>query len=221
MIDFNTDVEEVENQEDDDDFGAVVRESWDSTPENPKWVIVNETMYEIPNNTYRWKLLYRIKFKLPDDFDIGFYTRYTVRARFYGNTQALASYTPPAGAFQPNTLIEGPAGYGESGLLHGVTSPSDDGWGQVSWLGEPCWDGQGASPETMLQRYNLDRKGGTINDVWAPLRFNDLPYPPYILIQTSDAYIGHIEVTEIVFHNGEKEYTVYEDEDDEEPEDKI
>jgi len=183
-----------------------------------KRAIVNTETYEVPYNTNRWRILYRISFKLPDDFNTGFYTRYTIRARFYANEQGAKSWTDET-AFTPNVPAAA-AGYSRDGWLRkagygeldadGITwkeySRSEDGWGQISWTSEANWNGQGADEQTMLQRYNLDRKGGTINDTWAPLRSKELAYPPYLLIQTSDAYIGHIEITEIVFHNG-VEYT--------------
>jgi len=193
------------------DYKAKVREAWDSTPSSPKYVIVNEVTYDVPNNTNRWRILYRIALKNGLALDTGFYTRYTIRARFYANQQGAKSWTDST-AFTPNKPAAA-SGYSKDGLLHGVDHPSDNGWGQISWTGVSNWNGQGADADTMLQRYNLDMKGGTLNDTWAPLRYQEKAYPPYLLIQTSDAYIGHIEVTQIVFHNGEdKKYTEYEDE---------
>jgi hypothetical protein len=201
------------------DYLPEVKEAWDSKPEHPKWVIVNTVTYDVPYNTNRWRIIYRIKLKSgvlngpTADFDVGFYTRYTIRGRFYANKQGTKSWT--GGGFKPNSQADD-FGYKEEGLLKGVSSPSDDGWGQISWCMAPNWSGEGANPDTLLQRYNLDRKGGTINDVWAPTRA--LPqgefFPEYLIVQTSDNYIGHIEITQIVFHNGEKKYTMYEDEDD-------
>jgi hypothetical protein len=215
IIDFLTEVESVVSSIDagygNVDYDAKVREAWDSTTENPKWVIVNDTTYDLPYNTNRWRILYRVSLKLPDDFNTGFYTRYTIRARFYANQQGKEGFAEE-GKFVPNKPAKA-AGYSKDGLLTGVSSPSDDGWGQISWCSEANWNGGGADAETMVQRYNLDRKGGTIDDTWAPLRSQNLPYPPYLLIQTSDNYIGHIEITQIVFHNGEKKYTMYENED--------
>jgi len=224
IINFQTEIDSVTSSPSDDQYGNVnydakVREAWDSTAEKPKWVIVNDGTYDAPYNTNRWRILYRIQFKLPADFSTGFYTRYTIRARFYANKQGARTWT--GGGFQPNKPTE-EAGYSEKGWLTSLKylaaddpdpSRSEDGWGQVSWCSTANWDGQGASAETMLQRYNLDRKGGTIEDTWAPLRSQELAYPPYLLIQTSDAYVGHIEITEIVFHNGEKKYTMYEGEE--------
>jgi hypothetical protein len=205
------------------DYAPVVREAWDS-PNGPgflsggkKYVIVNTNTYDVPNNTNRWRIIYRIKLKAgvlngTSPFDVGFYSRYTIRARFYGNQQATQDWT--GGGFQPNTPCE-ESGYKEKGLLVGVSSQSDDGWGQISWCLAANWDGQGANDETLLQRYNLDRKGGTINDVWAPMRAlpNGKTYPEYLIVQTSDNYIGHIEIYQIVFHNGEWEHGAYEGEE--------
>jgi len=208
-------------------YNAVSRLAWDSTTEKPKQVIVNNNTYDVPYNPNRWRILYRIHLQLPETFSTGFYTRYTIRARFYANRQGAATWLtdpdrdPTASAFTPNKPAA-QSGYKAEGLLTSAkykdpTDPnpsrSDDGWGQISWTSEANWNGQGADAETMLQRYNLDRKGGTIDDPWAPLKSKELPYPPYLLIQTSDNYIGHIEVYEIVFHNGEKKYTMYEDEE--------
>jgi hypothetical protein len=215
VVDFKRDVIAVQNHdgssEGTNSFEAKVREAWDSTEANPKWVIVNERIYDVPENTNRWKILYRINFRFPSTFSTEFYTRYTIRARFYANKQGAKSWTD-ATAFTPNKPADA-AGYSKDGLLQGVSSPSDDGWGQISWTSVANWNGQGADADTMLQRYNLDRKGGTIDDTYAVLRNKDAKFPPYLLVQTSDNYIGHIEITEIVFHNGEKKYTMYTDEE--------
>jgi hypothetical protein len=215
IVDLQNDIDSVASSEVSGNYGTteydpVVREAWDSTAENPKWVVVNQNAYTPPYNENRWRILYRIAFKDDLELNVGFYTRYTIRARFYANTQATTAWTE--GGFQPNNLAE-EAGYSEAGLLKGVNSQSDDGWGQISWTLVANWNGQGADAETMLQRYNLDRKGGTINDTWVPARGQDLDYPPFLLIQTSDNYIGHIEVYQIVFHNGEWEHTAYEGEE--------
>jgi hypothetical protein len=256
IVNFQTEIAEVVSPnlgvEGSNDYGPgtnppgydpEVREAWDSTPENPKWVIVNNVTYDIPNNPNRWRILYRIKFNWPSTFDTGFYTRYTIRARFYANKQGKEGFVGGAGVFTPGTPAE-ESGYSEKGWLKktgydkfeddGVTrkeiSRSDDGWGQISWTIVPNWNGGGADAETLLQRYNLDRKGGTINDSWQPLRGSkaEKAKPAYLLIQTSDNYIGHIEITEIVFHNGkisddpledEWIHTAYVDEEKPEPTD--
>jgi hypothetical protein len=211
IIDFDKDITKLEGSTD-EKYGNV-----DYSPKvvdsiiDGKRAIVNTVTYDVPYNTNRWRILYRISLKLPSTFSTDFYTRYTIRARFYANKQGAKSWTDET-AFTPNKPAD-EAGYSKEGWLHGVSSQSDDGWGQVSWCSVANWDGQGADAGTMLQRYNLDRKGGTINDTWAPLRSKDLLYPPYLLIQTSDAYIGHIEVYQIVFHNGEWEHTAYEGEE--------
>jgi hypothetical protein len=214
IVNFVTEIDEVQNHDGSSEgtssYGALVRDAWDSAATNPKKVIVNAITYDVPNNTNRWKILYRVKMKL-GSFNVNFYTRYTIRARFYANKQGAKSWTDMT-QFTPNKPANG-SGYNANGLLRGVSSPSDDGWGQISWTLVDNWDGAGASADTMIQRYNLDRKGGTINDTWAPLRGTTLPWPPYLLIQTSDNYIGHIEITQIVFHNGEKKYTMHEDEE--------
>jgi len=211
IVDFEKDVAEVISATDESyggvDYAAKVRGAWDDPARK---VIVNDVTYDTPYNTNRWRILYRVKMSM-GSFNVGFYTRYTIRARFYANKQGGPN-PPDAAAFTPNKPAKG-SGYNANGLLRGVNSPSDDGWGQISWTLVANWNGQGADADTMLQRYNLDRKGGTINDTWAPLRGTTQPWPPYLLIQTSDNYIGHIEITQIVFHNGEKKYTMYEDEE--------
>jgi len=242
VVDFKTEIVGIEPSIDSAygnvNYAPAIREAWDSTPENPKWVIVNNTMYDFPYNTNRWRILYRIEFKWPDDFATGFYTRYTIRARFYANQQGVKGWKQKPGHegdFAPSDISAAEeAGYSAKGWLkkegyddfgddgkRKEVSRSNDGWGQVSWISEANWNGQGADEQTMLQRYNLDRKGGTINDTWSPQRNKDAN-PPYLLIQTSDAYIGHIEITEIVFHNGrvlddpaedEWQYTAYVDEE--------
>jgi len=228
-------------------YKPVIQEAWDSTGANPKWVIVNERTYDVPFNPNRWRILYRVKLQIQDavvdgikiPFESGFYTKYTIRARFYANKQGAVSWPNDPnydqGAFKPDKPAE-VVGYSEKGWLQKLgygeknddgspkeISRSNDGWGQISWVGVANWDGAGASADTMLQRYNLDRKGGTINDdlIFAG-SYANLAYPPYLLIQTSDNYIGHIEITEIVFHNGvidddplldEWKYTAYEGEE--------
>jgi len=201
-------------------YKPVVRQAWDSTTANPKWVIVNETTYNVPYNPNRWRILYRIKFKWPANFDTAFYTKYTIRARFYANRQALKTWlTDPdykEGSFQPDVPVD-VAGYSEKGWLKKKgyddfdadgkrveISRSNDGWGQISWVMVANWNGGGNDAETLLQRYNIDRKGGTIGDDWAPLRGTDAQKgkPAYLLVQTSDNYIGHIEITDIIFYNG-------------------
>jgi hypothetical protein len=208
VVDFDKHLEYVQ------DWGGArgdlvpeVRNSYDG-----KRVIVNTKTYDVPNNAGRWEILYRIKFKWPDDFSTGFYTRYTIRARFYANQQGAKSWT--GGGFKPNNPADA-SGYSSAGRLFGINNPSDDGWGQVSWTLTEAATGEGANATTIIQRYNLDRKGGTIDDSWESEKGTpaERAKPPYLIIQTSDNYIGHIEITQIVFHNGEEKYTMYEDEE--------
>jgi uncharacterized repeat protein (TIGR02543 family) len=213
VVDFTTEIDGPiyswsEGATGDVDYEPVVR---DSVIDGRK-VIVNNVTYDVPYNTGRWKILYRVKFKWPSGFDTGFYTSYTIRARFYANQQGTKSWS--GGGFQPNNPADA-AGYSKAGLLRGSSSPSDDGWGQISWVTATSGNGTQADAATLIQRYNLDRKGGTINDAYVPLRGTsaEKAQPPYLIVQTSDNYIGHIEITEIVFHNGEAKYTMYEDEE--------
>jgi len=200
---------------------ADVVEAWDSTAQNPKWVTVNQTTYDVPDNSGRWKILYRIKLDIqPEDgvaFNIGYYTKYTVRARFYANRQGCENWKVGGdadfkeGAFTPTKPAKA-SGYSADGLLvnakynptdTGTTdySPVEDGWGQISWVIDD-YNGSASDANTMQQRYNLNRKGGTINDTFNFTAGQDLPYPPYLIVQTSDNFIGHIEIYEITFHNG-------------------
>lgn len=206
--------------------------AWDSTTEKDKWVIVNTVTYDVPYNFNRWRILYRIEFDWPSDFSTAFYTKYTVRARFYANQQGVEGWADDhPGTFVPNKPAKAP-GYKEDGWLtrkeydpaHPADSMAEDGWGQLSWLRVANGQGTQADAGTLLQRYNLDRKGGTINDDWAPLRgeLTEKNKPQYLIIQTSDQFVGHIEIYEIVFHNGvvsndpsldEWQYTAYIDEE--------
>jgi hypothetical protein len=243
-VNFETDIEEIVSSPADGygdvDYKPMVIDSWDDVPQK---VIVNTVAYDAPHNTNRWRIIYRIKFNWPDTFSTEFYTKYTIRARFYANEQGKEGWLDDpahAGSFVPDVPAE-EAGYGAKGWLvkkdyDGILdedeeiefvdpetgdsemvpnpnykklkgpefSRSNDGWGQVSWTMAPNWSGEGANAETLLQRYNLDRKGGTIADDWAPQRgtAEQKSQPAYLIIQTSDAYIGHIEITDIIFYNG-------------------
>jgi len=220
VVDFDKDVESVRNWGGDrGDLEPVIINS----VIDGKRVIVNKNTYDVPKNEGRWEILYQLKFKWPSEFSSGFYTNYTIRARFYANQQGAKTWT--GGGFKPNKPADA-SGYSVAGWLtakdydpsktpNPQPSKSEDGWGQVSWTTTQDATGVGADATTLLQRYNLDRKGGTINDTWEPANGTaaEKQRPPYLLIQTSDNYIGHIEVIQIVFHNGEKKYTMYEGEE--------
>jgi hypothetical protein len=252
-VNFETDIEKIDSSPAEDygnvNYNPIVRGAWDDPS---KKVIVNTVAYDVPNNTNRWRIIYRIKFNWPADFSTEFFTKYTIRARFYANQQGVEGWKESdpshAGDFVPDVpaVAKGYSkdgwlwkkdynGYDEDEFIY-FTDPetgepiidpetdepkkepnpnygklkgpefsrSNDGWGQVSWCLAENWSGEGANAETLLQRYNLDRKGGTIGDDWAPQRgtAEQKAQPAYLIIQTSDAYIGHIEITDIIFYNG-------------------
>jgi hypothetical protein len=83
------------------------------------------------------------------------------------------------------------------------------GYGQISFCISTTGNGEGANGQTIFQQYNLgmgqEGDGGTVNSTWKPSAPGDANRDPVrpqvLLIQTSDDWIGHIEVTEIRFHN--------------------
>jgi len=162
--------------------------------------IKNSVMYDGAKN--RWLILYRIGLGLPADFNMGYYARYTVRAKFYGNNRAILG--------DPDYSV----GYMDD--ANAITAIGDEmppkaGYGQISWCvtktsnGNPGQDAQGV----IAQQYNLGTT--TINNQWLvggsyTGSKEDAIRPNYLLIQTSDNWIGWIEITEIIFHNGEDEF---------------
>lgn len=188
-----------------------------------KGSIKNSVVYDGAKN--RWLIMYRIglvhidkvkengqdvlkedvsKSVLPQDFNMGYYSRYTVRARFYGNERAILG----------NPLYS--SGYmNDANAIKNVGDemPPQAGYGQISWCvtddsnGNPGQDHTGV----IAQQYNLGTT--TINNTWKIggdyQKEGDPKYavrPPYLLVQTSDNWIGWIEITEIIFHNGEDEF---------------
>jgi uncharacterized repeat protein (TIGR02543 family) len=163
--------------------------------------IKNDIMYE--GGDSRWEIMYRISLDLPEGFDMGYYTRYNVRARFYGNKRAIlgdpdyaSGYMNDANAIQ----------------AVGDEMPPIEGYGQISWSTVPNDNGNpGNTPGTVIaQQYNLGTS--TINQQWqvGGHYTGDLDAakkPAYLLVQTSDSWIGWIEIYEIAFHNGEEEFT--------------
>ena len=224
IVDFDRHIKEIVGSTDSAygnvDYAPKVVDSWDNPSQR---VIVNTVTYDVPYNTNRWRILYRIEFDWPDGFDTGFYTKYTIRGRFYANQQGAQGWKDPTnpndphgGDFVPDVPAK-EAGYKMLGWLKKKgydefdaegnrveISRSNDGWGQISWCLAPNWNGGGNDAETLLQRYNIDRKGGTIGDDWVPARGSDAEKgkPAYLLVQTSDNYVGHVEITQIVFYNG-------------------
>jgi uncharacterized repeat protein (TIGR02543 family) len=162
--------------------------------------IKNNVMY--PGAGSRWEILYRIGLNLPADFNMGYYTRYNVRARFYGNNRAIlgdpdysSGYMDDANAIQ-NV---------------GDEMPPKDGYGQISWCVTPNSNGNPGQdkPNVIAQQYNLGTT--TINNQWLvggdySGSVADALRPNYLLIQTSDNWIGWIEIYQIAFHNGEDEF---------------
>jgi hypothetical protein len=162
--------------------------------------IKNDTMYG--GAASRWEIMYRISLNLPEDFDMGYYTRYNVRARFYGNNRAIlgdpdyaSGYMNDANAIQ----------------AVGDEMPPTSGYGQISWSNVLYDNGNpGNAPNTVIaQQYNLGTS--TINQQWqVGGSYTGSPElakrPAVLLIQTSDNWIGWIEIYEIAFHNGEEEF---------------
>lgn len=179
--------------------------------------IKNKTMYS--GGGSRWEIMYRILLNLPDDFNMGYYTRYTLRARFFGNHRAILGNPEYASGYMNDDYAI---------LAVGDEMLPKAGYGQLSWTISPTDNGNpGNAPATVIaQQYNLGTTS-TVNQQWAigghytgPIKPGDgKPIPPgaddgacgtrpsVLLIQTSDNWIGWIEITEIVFHNGEEEYT--------------
>jgi uncharacterized repeat protein (TIGR02543 family) len=156
--------------------------------------------------TNRWYILYRIGLddELPEDFNMGYYTRYTVRAKFYGNERAILGHEDYASGYMDakNAITE-----------VGQEMPPKAGYGQISWCTTPTSDGSpGQSKSTVIaQQYNLGTT--TINNQWLVAGTyegskEDAIRPKWLLIQTSDSWIGWIEIAEIAFHNGEDEFVL-------------
>jgi hypothetical protein len=202
--------------------GAVSSQTPDLVPTyNPagnegKGSIKNTVKYDGAEN--RWYIMYRIvlvdktdetRSVLPVDFNMGYYTRYNVKARFYGNERAILG----------NPLYS--SGYmNDANAINevGDEMAPKDGYGQISWCVTPTSNGNPGQdkPGVIAQQYNLgigNRIGtsGTWNNTWKiggdyQGSVVDTRRPPVLLIQTSDNWIGWIEVTEISFHNGEEEF---------------
>jgi hypothetical protein len=163
--------------------------------------IKNDTMYD--GSGSRWEIMYRISLNLPEDFDMGYYTRYTVRARFYGNNRAILGDPDYASGYMndANTI-----------QAVGDEMPPVEGYGQISWSTVLNDNGNpGNAPDTVIaQQYNLGTS--TINQQWqVGGHYTGDPEaakrPAVLLVQTSDRWIGWIEIYEIAFHNGEEEFT--------------
>jgi uncharacterized repeat protein (TIGR02543 family) len=179
----------------------ITNSSYDATYHDDTKSIKNDTMYD--GGGSRWEILYRISLNLPDDFDMGYYTRYNVRAKFYGNNRAIlgdpdyaSGYMNDANAIQ----------------AVGDEMPPVEGYGQISWSAVLNDNGNpGNAPTTVIaQQYNLGTS--TINQQWqVGGHYTGDPEaakkPAVLLVQTSDSWIGWIEIYEIAFHNGEEEFT--------------
>jgi uncharacterized repeat protein (TIGR02543 family) len=174
-----------------------------------KGSIKNELKYDGAEN--RWYIMYRIglvnktdetKSVLPLDFNMGYYSRYTVRAKFYGNERAILG----------NPLYA--SGYmNDADAINNVGDemPPKAGYGQISWCVTAASNGNPGQdkPGVIAQQYNLGTT--TINNTWKvggdyQGSVADAIRPPFLLIQTSDNWIGWIEITEIIFHNGEEQF---------------
>jgi len=162
--------------------------------------IKNTVKYDGAEN--RWLIMYRIGLNLPEDFNMGYYTRYNVRAKFYGNERAIKG----------NPLYS--VGYMDDAnaiKAVGEEMPPKAGYGQISWCTTKESNGNpGQSKATVIaQQYNLGTT--TINNQWLvggtyEGSKADAIRPKYLLVQTSDNWIGWIEITQIAFHNGEEEF---------------
>jgi uncharacterized repeat protein (TIGR02543 family) len=176
-----------------------VTENEDGTPRYTIWN-VNEN-----NSVNRWQMLYWIELNLPETFSIRYYSKYSVNAKFYGNIKATAAYRTVN--FPTDTLIPNKDDY-----IQNAGDPmkqSRHGYGQLSFCISMTGTGEGSNGQTILQQYNLgmgqDGDGGSVNSTWKPSQpghaTRDPERPQVLLIQTSDDWIGRIEVTEIRFHN--------------------
>ena len=178
--------------------------------------IKNELKYDGAEN--RWYIMYRIvlvdkndetKSVLPRDFNMGYYTRYNVKAKFYGNERAILGNPLYASGYMNDA---------DAIKAVGDEMPPKSGYGQISWCVTPTSNGNPGQdkPGVIAQQYNLGTgnrigNGGTWNNTWKiggdyQGSAADAIRPPVLLIQTSDNWIGWIEVTEISFHNGEEEF---------------
>ena len=162
--------------------------------------IKNDTMYD--GAASRWEIMYRVSLNLPDDFEMGYYTRYTVRAKFYGNNRAILG--------DPN-YASGYMNDANAITAVGDEMPPQAGYGQISWCTTTTSNGNpGQSEETVIaQQYNLGTT--TVNNQWLVGGHYkgseaDAKRPAVLLVQTSDNWIGWIEIYEIAFHNGEEEF---------------
>jgi uncharacterized repeat protein (TIGR02543 family) len=168
---------------------------------NPVYTIWNSTEN---NSSGRWQMLYWIEMNLPEDFNIKYYNKYTVDANFYGNVKATATYRKEK--FPDNdTMLPEQFYLTKTGQQ---MVPNRYGYGQISFCLSTTGTGEAANGETILQQYNLgmgqDGDGGSVNSTWKPIApgtARDPVKPAVLLIQTSDDWIGRIEVTEIRFHN--------------------
>jgi hypothetical protein len=166
---------------------------------NNVYTIWNER--EVYSNN-RWQLMYWIRLNLPSTFNIEYYSKYSVNANFYGNEKATATYRkehwPDNDTLLPSQFYIQNAG--------DQMIPNRHGYGQISFTIDARGTGESSNEYTIFQQYNLgmgqDGDGGSINSTWKPVTGNPNPSRPQVLlIQTSDDWIGHIEVTEIRFHN--------------------
>jgi uncharacterized repeat protein (TIGR02543 family) len=164
-----------------------------------------EPVYTIWNSTEntstgRWQMMYWIELNLPENFNIKYYNKYSVDANFYGNYKATPAYTQNATMLPMEYRIP---------VAGQQMIPNRHGYGQISFCISTTGTGEAANEQTIFQQYNLgmgqDGDGGSVNSTWKPSNPGDAERDPAIpkvlLIQTSDDWIGRIEVTEIRFHN--------------------
>jgi uncharacterized repeat protein (TIGR02543 family) len=180
----------------DGDFEPTYYPETDSKPGYVK----NANMYD--GSRSRWQIIYRIGLNLPADFNMGYYTRYNVRARFYGNNRAILNDPDYASGYMNDA---------NAIQTIGDEMPPVAGYGQISWCVTPTSNGNPGQdkPGVIAQQYNLGTT--TINNQWLvggdySGSVADALRPNYLLIQTSDNWIGWIEIYQIAFHNGEEEF---------------
>jgi hypothetical protein len=197
------------SEDEDDD----IRNQSTNLPSNPVFRVTGEgdnKVYTIWNEQEsispgRWQLMYWIELNLPEAFDIKYYNKYTVNANFYGNVKATSAWRKH---FFPEKDTMMPAEFYIENIGDQLI-PNRHGYGQISFCISTSGTGEASNNQTIFQQYNLgmgqEGDGGSINTTWKPSEpgtpARNPSRPQVLLIQTSDDWIGRIEVTEIRFHN--------------------
>jgi uncharacterized repeat protein (TIGR02543 family) len=169
---------------------------------DPEYTIWNSTEN---NSTGRWQMMYWINLNLPETFNIRYYNKYSVQAKFYGNVKATATWRKKN--FPVNDTMMPAEFYTQN--IGDLLTPNRHGYGQISFCINTIGTGEASNDNTIFQQYNLGmgQEGdvGPLNQTWKPMKpgdpLQDPIRPQVLLIQTSDDWIGRIEVTEIRCHN--------------------